>query len=84
MSAYIQPIASDVVTRVQIRLKSGLESNFTGLGLGLGFAGLGLGFGTSGLGLGLGLVHVDSTTTRQVTGWQSWAINGRRCVRILR
>jgi hypothetical protein len=45
-----------------VRLKSGLESDFAGLGLGLGLRaerlGLGLGLGSVGLGLGLGLEHV--------------------------
>jgi hypothetical protein len=40
---------SDVVTRVRVRLKSGLESDFAGLGLGLR---------AERLGLGLGLEHV--------------------------
>jgi hypothetical protein len=45
-----------------VRLKSGLESDFAGLGLGLGLRaerlGLGLRLGNVGLGLGLGLEHV--------------------------
>ena len=40
------PTLSDVGTRVHDGLKSGLESNFSGIGLGLWTAGLGLiGFG---------------------------------------
>ena len=53
---------SDVVTRVRVHLKSGLESDFAGLGLGLGLRAerleLGLRLGSVGLGLGLGLERV--------------------------
>ena len=54
---------NDVVTRVRVRLKSGLESDFAGLGLGLRAERLGLG-----LGLGLDL-------RRGGLGRWTWTLN---------
>jgi hypothetical protein len=56
------------VTRVRVRLKSGIESDFAGLGLGLRAErlGLGLGLGSVGLGLGLGLERVTWSSSLEL------------------
>jgi hypothetical protein len=53
-----QAVDMKFYTGVRVCLKSGLESDFAGLGLGLRAKRLGLRLGNVGLGLGLGLEHV--------------------------